>query len=143
MNNKNNRDETFTEALIIGNESESGLRQVSMGSIALLQLIDNPLLSIVLNGGKIPYENTLEILQFIWLHKVDENLAARAALKYKNNPDYLNEQVLAWAVTISPDTMVGYIDDIMRDQANINNAKTKILPEKGAKERKNEHSQIH
>jgi hypothetical protein len=74
-----------------------------MGSIALLQLIDNPLLSIVLNGGQIPYDKTLEILQFIWLHKVDESLAARAALKYKSNPDYLNEQVLAWSVGVSPD----------------------------------------
>lgn len=140
--NKNSRDETFTDALIPDNQTESGLRRVSMGSIALLQLVNNPLLPIVLNGGSIPYDKTLEILQFIWLHKVDESLAARAALRYKNNPDYLNEQVLAWSLQVSPDQMLEYVDDILRDQSNISNAKSKVIPEKGTKKRKNQQSQI-
>lgn len=140
--NKNSRDETFTDALIPDNQTESGLRRVSMGSIALLQLVNNPLLPIVLNGGSIPYDKTLEILQFIWLHKVDESLAARAALRYNSNPDYLNEQVLAWSLQVSPDQMLGYVDDILRDQSNISNAKSKVIPEKGTKKRKNQQSQI-
>lgn len=140
--NKNSRDETFTAAIIPDNQTESGLRQISMGSIALLQLVNNPLLPIVLNGGSIPYDKTLEILQFIWLHKVDENLAARAALRYKDNPDYLNEQVIAWSLSITPDQMLAFIDDILRDQSNISNSKSRIIPEKGSKSRKNQQSQI-
>ena len=140
--NKNSRDETFTAAIIPDNQTESGLRQISMGSIALLQLVNNPLLPIVLNGGSIPYDKTLEILQFIWLHKVDENLAARAALRYKDNPDYLNEQVIAWSLSVSPDQMLAFIDDILRDQSNISNSKSRIIPEKGSKSRKNQQSQI-
>lgn len=141
--NNNSRDDTFTAALIPDNETESGLRQISMGSMALLQLLDNPLLPILLNGGSIPYDKTLEILQFIWLHKVDESLAARAALKYKSNPDYLNEQVLAWAVGITPEQMLLYISDILRDQDNISNSKNRVIPEKGTKKRKNQQSQIY
>ena len=141
--NKNSRDDTFTQALVPDNETESGLRQISMGSIALLQLINNPLLPIILNGGQIPYDKTLEILQFIWLHKVDESLAARAALRYKNSPDYLNEQVIAWSLSVTPDQMLAYVDDIMRDQANISNSKSKVIPDKGTKTRKNQQSQIH
>lgn len=140
--NKNSRDETFTAAIIPDNQTESGLRQISMGSIALLQLVNNPLLPIVLNGGSIPYDKTLEILQFLWLHKVDENLAARAALRYKDNPDYLNEQVIAWSLSITPDQMLAFIDDILRDQSNISNSKSRIIPEKGSKSRKNQQSQI-
>lgn len=140
--NKNSREDTFTAASIPDNQTVSGLRQISMGSIALLQLINNPLLPIVLNGGSFPYEKTLEILQFIWIHKVDESLAARAALKYKDNPDYMNEQVLSWSLTISPDKMLEFVDDILRDQANINNSKNRVIPEKGSKKRKNSLSQI-
>ena len=140
--NKNSRDETFTAAIIPDNQTESGLRQISMGSIALLQLVNNPLLPIVLNGGSIPYDKTLEILQFLWLHKVDENLAARAALRYKDNPDYLNEQVIAWSLSITPDQMLAFMDDILRDQSNISNSKSRIIPEKGSKSRKNQQSQI-
>ena len=139
--NKNSREDTFTDALI--SETRSGIRQVSMGSIALLQLVENPLLNIVLNGGSIPYDRTMEILQFLWLHIVDESLAARAALRYKANPEYMNEQVLAWAVNLSPDQMLAYIDDILRDQSNINNAKSKVIPEGNTtKKRKNQQSQI-
>lgn len=138
----NSREDTFTEALMPDNITESGLRRVSMGSIALLQLINNPLLPVVLNGGSFPYDKTLETLQFIWLHKVDESLAARAAIKYKDNPDYMNEQVLSWSLNVSPDDMLKYVDDILRDQDNINNSKTKVIPEKGSKKRKNSLSQI-
>lgn len=138
----NSRDNTFTEALIPDNLTESGIRRVSMGSIALLKLIESPLLDIVLNGGSIPYDKTLEILQFIWLHKVDTSLAARAAIKYKANPDYLNEQVLAWAASVSPELMLSFINDILLDQDNISNSKSKVIPDKNAKERKNQPSQI-
>lgn len=138
----NTRENTFTEALVTDDVTISGIRRVSMGSIALLQMIDNPLLDVVLNGGTIPYNQTLQVLQFIWLHTVDSNLAARAALRYSSNPDYMNEQVLAWAVSISPDKMLEYIQDIIRDQDNINNSKSKVIPDKGSKTRKNQHSQV-
>lgn len=138
----NKRENTFFDSALPNNATFSGIRQVSIGSIALLQLLNNPFANVMLNGGDLPINDVLSMLQFVYLHTQPQDTVTKEVLQSKVNPDAFNEKVLNFGVTINMDEIVNYIHDIMRDRDNINNAKTKPIDNDKGTQSKNEHSQV-
>lgn len=137
----NNRENTFIEAGIPNNATVSGIRQVSIGSIALLQLLNNPFAKVMITGGDLPIDDTFAVLQFVYIHTQDLATVTKQVMQYKVNPDVFDSAVLNYGFTISTDDLVKYISDIMRDKDNIQNAKTETIVEKET-ETKNAQSQV-
>lgn len=138
----NKRENTFFDSALPNNATLSGIRQVSIGSIALLQLLNNPFANVMLNGGDLPINDVLSMLQFVYLHTQPQDTVTKEVLQSKVNPDAFNEKVLNFGATISMDEIIHYIHDIMRDRDNINNAKTKPIDNDKTSTPKNEHSQV-
>lgn len=138
----NNRENTFFDSTIPGDNTISGIKPVSMGSIALLQLIDNPMAKVILSGEEIPVTDTVSMLQFVYIHTHELEEVAPLCLQYKKNPDALMMKVLEWGITFDTDKMIEYFADIMRDKDNIKNAKTEVVKSgKKKAESKNEPGQ--
>lgn len=132
------REETFTEAALAESPTISGLRHLSMSSIALLQMTGNPLLKTLLNNEPLPDDNNLEVLKFIYIHTAPFEEASRACMLYSANPFLLNNKALAIGENMSPEDASGYILDILRDRDNINNSRTNIIEDsKKGNKRKN------
>lgn len=138
----NNRDNTNFDSTIPNDATVSGVRPVSMGSIALLQLIDNPIGTALLRGEDIPFENSMAMLQFAYIHTHNLEDLTHDVLKFKAEPEALFNKVVQWGVEISPNDMLNIYVDIMRDRDNIKNAKTTVISS-GSKDgkSKNEHGQ--
>lgn len=135
------RGDTQAEAALPFNATATQIRPVSMASVAMCQIIDNKIIDVVLNNGELNLMNTTEILEFIWLHAAPEDVVAYCVVRYGSQPELLREEVLMWSMNLTPEDMLNYIKDITKDKQNINNSKSKVIPEKGKKQRKNSRSQ--
>ena len=136
------RTDTQAEAALPFNANVTGIRPISMASVAMCQIIDNKIVDTILNNGEIDFGNVTEIMEFIWLHAAPEEVVAACVVRYGSNPELLREEVLMWGMHITPDDMLAFIKDIVKDKQNINNSKTKVIPEAGKKQRKNSRSQV-
>lgn len=123
----NNRDNTFFDSTIPSDNTVSGVKPVSMGSIALLQLIENPMARVILSGEDIPVSDTISMLQFVYIHTHELSEVAPLCLRYKSDPEELMMKVLEWAMTFDTNKMIEYFTDIMRDRDNVKNAKTETI----------------
>lgn len=121
----NNRENTFFDATIPNNETVSGIRPVSIGSIALLQMIENPLAKVMITGGEIPVEDSVAMLQFCYIHFAPLEEVTKQVIRYKAEPELFLNACLNWGMTMTTDKLVECVADIMRDRDNIKNAKTK------------------
>ena len=83
----NKRENTFFDSALPNNATLSGIRQVSIGSIALLQLLNNPFANVMLNGGDLPINDVLSMLQFVYLHTQPQDTVTKEVLQSKVNPD--------------------------------------------------------
>lgn len=124
----NNKENTFFDSTIPGDVTVSGIKPVSMGSIALLQLVNNPIGDIILNGGEIPVNDIMTILQFVYIHTHELKETARLCINYKNEPEPFNMAVLEYGMELSTDKLIDIFKDITRDRDNIRNSKTEIIP---------------
>ena len=136
------RTDTQAEAALPFNANVTGIRPISMASVAMCQIIENKIVDTVLNNGEIDFNNVTEIMEFVWLHAAPEEVVAACVVRYGSNPEILREEVLMWGMHITPDDMLAYIKDIVKDKQNISNSKSKVIPEPGKKQRKNSHSQV-
>lgn len=131
------RTETQLESALPFNTNKTGIRPVSMATISMCQIINNPIINTVLNNEEIDVTQTAQLLEFIWLHAAPEEVVAYCIVRYDSQPEMLKEEVLMWSMHITPEDMLAYIQDIVKDKQHINNAKSKVIPEKGKKQRKN------
>lgn len=136
------RTDTQSEAALPFNTNASGIRPISMASVAMCQIINNKVIDTVLNNSEIDFSNLTEIMEFVWLHAAPEDVVAACVVRYGSAPELLREEVLMWAMNVTPEHMLTYVKDIIKDKQNVNNAKTKVIPEPGKKQRKNSHSQV-
>lgn len=138
----NNRDNTNFDSTIPGDATISGVRPVSMGSIALLQLINNPVGTAILSGKDIPVDNCEAMLQFAYIHTHDIKEITPMILRFKSEPEAFLTKVIEWGMNVTPDDMLSIYLDIMRDRDNIKNARTiSIKDPKSDSKSKNEHGQ--
>lgn len=135
---------TYNDALLPGDTHPvSGMRHLSMASIALLQVTNNKVLKVLMDNEELPTDDNLEVLKFIYIHTGDFEQVARECMLYSSNPFLLDHKALLLGETLTPSEASGYIIDIMRDRDNINNAKTRIIDtEKKGHKRKNWLSQM-
>lgn len=132
MNNKRNY--TNNEAFIPNDETISGIRHLTMGSIALLSKTGNKLMESVLSGEEIDFEtNREDTLQFIWAHVAPKEEVTRLFLLYRVNPIHLDQAVAEWSLDIGNEQIEKYLVDILFEQTHIKNAESEIIPENGAK----------
>lgn len=136
------RTDTQAEAALPFNANVTGIRPISMASVAMCQIIENKIVDTVLNNGEIDFNHVTELMEFVWLHAAPEEVVAACVVRYGSNPEILREEVLMWGMHITPDDMLGYIKDIVKDKQNISNSKSKVIPEAGKKQRKNSRSQV-
>jgi hypothetical protein len=143
MNKDSNtsRDNTFFDVSILNNETISGIRHVSMGSISLLQMLNNPFVSVMLNGAEIPIENVTAMLEFVYLHTQPIEQVTKEVLQSRLKPEQWTEKIVMFGLNLTIDDIVVFIQDIMRDRDNINNSKTKSISQSKGQS-KNEQPQV-
>lgn len=143
MNKDSNtsRDNTFFDVSIPNNETISGIRHVSMGSISLLQMLNNPFVSVMLNGAEIPIENVTAMLEFVYLHTQPIEQVTKEVLQSRLKPELWTEKIVMFGLNLTIDDIVVFIQDIMRDRDNINNSKTKSISQSKGQS-KNEQPQV-
>ena len=139
--NRTSRENTFFDAAIPNNETISGIRHVSMGSISLLQMLNNPFVSVMLNGAEIPIENVTAMLEFVYVHTQPIEQVTKEVLQTRLKPDEWKEKIVLFGLNLTIDDIVIFIQDIMRDKDNINNAKTKSISQSKGQS-KNEQPQV-
>lgn len=135
--NSVSREQTQTEGALPFNSNNSGIRPVSMASVAMCQMIGNDTINQVLANKEIDFNNVQQLLEFIWLHAADPELVSACVVHYKEHPEYLKQEVLLWSMQFDSTQFLSFVKDIIKDKQNIANAKTEIIPEKGRKVRKN------
>lgn len=135
--NSVSREQTQTEGALPFNSNNSGIRPVSMASVAMCQMIGNDTINQVLANKEIDFDNVQQLLEFIWLHAADPELVSACVVHYKEHPEYLKQEVLLWSMQFDSTQFLSFVKDIIKDKQNIANAKTEIIPDNGRKVRKN------
>lgn len=119
---------TETAVSFVHPETSSGLRRLSISSIALLQLTGNPYLGVMLDGDPDPHDR-LEQLKFFYIHAADPETVRRVCLAARRDPDILTAAALTWGEDFSPDDVLGMVQDMQDDKADLSNAATEIIPQ--------------
>ena len=137
----NSRVQTFIEAGIPNDETLSGIRRISIGSIALLQMINNPFANVLLTGGDLPLNDPKAVLEFVYIHSENIEQVTKEIMKFRVQPEIFTENCIKFGLGVTSDELVEIIHDIMNDRDNIQNAKTKSISE-GKSHSKNEQCQV-
>lgn len=139
---KNSREMTQAEGSISSSMNPSGMRPLSISTIAMCQILHLGIIDAILNNVDIDYKNVDELIKFLWLHCEDEKKVAHYVSNYRLHPEWLEQEVLRWGMSVDIGTLDMFINDAERDKDNINNAKSQVIPDKGSKKRKNLPSQV-
>lgn len=132
-----NRTETSACVAIPGDATLSGMRRLTLTSIALLQMTGNPYLGVMLDGDDDP-QNRTEQLKFLFIHAYhNTETVISVCLASRTRPDLLTETALRWGLEITPERAEQLILDMHADKDDIANASTEIIPESGGATSKN------
>ena len=122
------RTETANNAAIPGDTTISGLRRLSLSSIALLQMTNNPYLAVLVDGEPDP-KDRLEELKFLYLHAAPVETVTRVALAARRDPDVLTAAALSWGADITPEIAEALIRDMYEDRDDITNSSFEVIPD--------------
>lgn len=132
-----NRTETSACVALPGNATLSGMRRLTLTSIALLQMTGNPYLGVMLDGDDDPHDRT-EQLKFLFIHAYhNPETVINVCLASRTRPDLLTETALKWGLEITPERAEQLILDMHADRDDISNASTEIIPESSGTTSKN------
>lgn len=129
------REDAAAEALVTGLPGGVGeLRALSAGSLALLERAHNPLASAML-GGATELSGSLDaVIEFVWIHAVDEGEAVRAVLSGESM-----ERALRWGLGLPVERLAEYTQEVLHAQAVLRGVAAAVEPESehGGAARKN------
>lgn len=114
----------------------SGLRPMSAGSLALLQLAGSPVYKLLFHGTEEQLES-LDILTFAFIHTADPEQLRRLA------PDKaaLLSAVLAWAESLPPSAPAAFASELATQIREVASQFSKVLPPDKPEKSKNGHGQ--
>lgn len=135
------REMTQAQAGLPFNSNQSGIRPVSMASVAMCQMINNDIVTQVLNNKDVDITDAQKLIEFMWLHAADPELVSYCVVNYKEHPEILTQEALIWSMQYNAEDFLAYVKDIVKDKQNIANSKNEMIPEPGHKKRKNSQSQ--
>lgn len=133
-----NREQTDLLSNIPDDQRKTGLRPLSIASITLMTMIDNKVMDVIINGGEIPTDKTLDLLVYLWVHVAPLDVVVDAVLKYHDTPDVLKTKVLMWSATLTEQMFSDLIRDLVLDKETIENNQFEIVPDddpKGVKKK--------
>lgn len=131
-----NREQLAHAALAAPELSASGLRPISAGSLALLQLVGSPVYRLLFHGAEEQLE-LLDILIFAYLHAADPEQVRRLAV----DKSALLPAVMAWAESLPPAAPITYARDIAAQIKACAALFSRVLPPDKPELSKNGHGQ--
>lgn len=131
------RNETANTFAAQGDTFPSGMRRLSMASVALLEMTGNKYLPVILNGEENPHDR-LELLKYIYIHSAPLHDVILACQAYRTDPRVFELMVLEWAHSLSPEQALEAVRYVTEEADDVANASTRIVPTAGGDPSKNE-----
>lgn len=130
------RHDTATTFAVQGDSFPSGMRRLSMASVALMEMTDNKYLPVILEGAENPHDR-LELLKYIYIHSAPIPEVICACQTYRKEPRTFELLVLKWAHTLSPEQALEAVQFLNEEMADVANASARIIPASGGDPSKN------
>lgn len=130
------RNETANTFASQGDTFPSGMRRLSMASVALMEMTNNKYLPVILNGEENPHDR-LELLKYIYIHSAPLPDVILACQAYRKDPRTFELLVLEWAHSLAPEQALEAIRHINEESDDVANASTRIIPTAGGDPSKN------
>ncbi len=130
------RNETAATFAAQGDTFPSGMRRLSMASVALLEMTDNKYLPVILNGEENPHDR-LELLKYIYIHSAPIPDVILACQTHRKDPRTFELLVLEWAHSLTPEQALQAVQFLNEETADVANASARIIPTAGGDPSKN------
>lgn len=131
------RNETANTFISQGDTFPSGMRRLSMASVALLEMTGNKYLPVILNGEENPHDR-LELLKYIYIHSAPIPDVILACQSCRKDPRIFELMVLEWAHSLTPEQALEAVRYVNEESDDVANASTRIIPTAGGEPSKNE-----
>lgn len=131
------RNETANTFISQGDTFLSGMRRLSMASVALLEMTGNKYLPVILNGEENPHDR-LELLKYIYIHSAPIPDVILACQSCRKDPRIFELMVLEWAHSLTPEQALEAVRYVNEESDDVANASTRIIPGAGGDPSKNE-----
>lgn len=131
------RNETANTFISQGDTFPSGMRRLSMASVALLEMTGNKYLPVILNGEENPHDR-LELLKYIYIHSAPIPDVILACQSCRKDPRIFELMVLEWAHSLTPEQALEAVRYVNEESDDVANASTRIIPGAGGDPSKNE-----
>ena len=123
------REKMAARALVGGEPCGAGeLRELSAGSLALLELCGNPLAAQMLGGSTELTAKLADVMEFCWVHAADRDEVVRLVLAGK-----ARESALRWGLGLSAGQLEEYTGQIVERQKTLRAVATTVHEEGGGK----------
>lgn len=130
------RNETANTFISQGDTFPSGMRRLSMASVALLEMTGNKYLPVILNGEENPHDR-LELLKYIYIHSAPIHDVILACQTCRKDPRIFELMVLEWAHSLTPEQALEAVRYVNEESDDVANASTRIIPTAGGAPSKN------
>jgi hypothetical protein len=131
MDTIENRETYAAEALVRPDCSATGLRPLSAGSLALLQLLKNPLADRFFTGTAADFD-AYHVIEYAWVHSLPPDEVRHAVAVGS-----AREQILAWAEAQPPSLPVQVVQEIAAEVKRVVALLARVVPDPKAPASKN------
>lgn len=130
------RNETADTFATQGDTFPSGMRRLSMASVALLEMTQNKYLPVILNGEENPHDR-LELLKYIYIHSAPVHDVILACQSYRKDPRVFELLVLEWSHSLAPEQALEAVRYVNEESDDVANVSARIIPTAGGEPSKN------
>lgn len=130
------REETAATFAYQGDTFPSGMRRLSMASVALLDLTGNKYLPMLLEGAENPHDR-IELLKYIFIHSAPLDDVILACQAFRKDPRTFELLVLKWAHGVTPTQALAAVQYINEEADDVANVSARIIPSAGGDVSKN------
>lgn len=130
------REETAATFAANGDTFPTGMRRLSMASVALLEMTCNKYLPVILEGAENPHDR-IELLKYIFIHTAPLDQVILTCQTYRKDPRAFELLVLKWAHGVTPEQALQAVQYIAEESEDVANVSSRIIPTGGGESSKN------
>lgn len=108
------------------------VRPISFASVLILRKLGNPLADALESGASFVADNMEALAEFLWVQCAPWETVRKLCAAYRKGADRsrLDETILEFAASLSPEQLQGAVAAIARHGVQLNAVATEVIPDK-------------
>ncbi len=129
-----NRSIIENEMCLPHGETETQMRPITIGTLAILERLGNPLVGTLIGVGNAQFTDSVEnLLELFYIHSVDDSQLYSIVDALYTDPDSVKKDAVLWGKDMSVDEIADNLNKLLHQQGLIQGSMVETVKNKARK----------